>query len=141
VPTITGRALGRKKPLFADWSLGLPPGLGDDGSLTLRALIACVVRADVSAFDQRQRERRLLRTLTANDIGQGVVRGKIASGGSDLDQKVDPEAAVDTALQAFADGLYLVVLDGEEKRDLDGQVCVRPDSQVAFVRLTMLAGG
>src|SRR5262245_48693915 len=107
--TITGRALGRKKPLFADWSLPCPPGLGDGGSLTLRDLIACVVRADVAAFGQRQQDRRLLRALTATDIEKGVARGKIAAGGNESDQAVDPEQAVGTALEAFADGLYLVV--------------------------------
>jgi hypothetical protein len=44
-------------------------------------------------------------------------------------------------LQAFEDGLYLVVLDGQEQRSLDAQLFLQPDSRVAFVRLTMLAGG
>src|SRR4051794_37669121 len=139
--SITGRALGKKKPLFADWSIRLPPDLGDGGTRTLHDLIAHVVRMDVAAFKQRQHERRLLRALTASDIEHGVVRGKISSGGSALDQKVDPEEAVRTALEAFADGLYLVVVDGVEQRDLDGQVFLRPDSEIAFVRLAMLAGG
>jgi hypothetical protein len=37
--------------------------------------------------------------------------------------------------------LYLVVVDGEEKRGLDEPVSLRPDSRIAFVRLVMLAGG
>jgi hypothetical protein len=139
--TITGQTLGRKKPLFADWSTPLPPAVGEGGCFTLRALITYVVRADVAAFQQRQHERRLLRALTATDIEKGVVRGKVISGGSELDQQVDLEQAVDTALQAFEDGLFLVIVDGEEKRDLDGQVTLQPDSRIAFVRLAMLAGG
>ena len=105
---ISGKTLGRKKPLFADWSIPLPPDLGEGGALTLRDLIARVVRAEVEAFQQRQQERRLLRALTAGDIDQGVVKGKVDMGGRDLEQQVDPEDAVGTALQAFEDGLYLV---------------------------------
>jgi hypothetical protein len=44
-------------------------------------------------------------------------------------------------LQAFEDGLYLVIVDGNEQRDLDQQVFLQPDSRVAFVRLALLAGG
>jgi len=138
---ISGRALGRKKPLFADWSIPLPPGLGDGGSVTLRDLIARIVRAEVQAFRDRQEERRILHALTASDIEKGVVRGKIDSGGREERQKVDDEEAVEVALQAFEDGLYLVVLDEQEVRQLDQQVFLNNESRVTFVRLTMLAGG
>jgi hypothetical protein len=138
--TISGKALGRKKPLFADWSIPLPPDVGDSG-LTLRDLIGRVVRAEVEAFGQRQEDRKLFRALTARQIEEAAAKGKVEMGGSDVRQKVDPEEAVGTALQAFEDGLYLVVLDGQEQRSLDAQVHLGPDSRVAFVRLTMLAGG
>ena len=45
------------------------------------------------------------------------------------------------ALEAFEDGIYLVIVDGEEQRELDRQIFLQPDSKVAFVRLVMLAGG
>jgi hypothetical protein len=139
--TISGKALGRKKPLFADWSIPFPPDLGDGGSLTLRDLIGRVVRAEVEAFKQRQQERHLFRALTERQIQEGAAKGRIEAGGSDLKQKVDAEEAVATALQAFEDGLYLVVVDEQEQRSLDAQVFLQPDSRVAFVRLVMLAGG
>jgi hypothetical protein len=139
--TISGKALGRKKPLFADWSIPFPPDLGDGGSLTLRDLIGRVVRTEVEAFKQRQQERKLFRALTEKQIQEGAKKGKIESGGSDLDQKVDADESVATALEAFEDGLYLVVVDEQEQRSLDAQVFLQPDSRVAFVRLVMLAGG
>lgn len=139
--TISGKALGRKKPLFADWSIPFPPDLGDGGSLTLRDLIARVVRAEVAAFQQRQQERRLFRALTEKQVQEAATKGKIEMGGSEVKQTVDAEEAVATALQAFEDGLYLVVVDEQEQRALDAQVFLRPDSVVAFVRLVMLAGG
>jgi hypothetical protein len=140
--TIGARALGRKKPLFADWSLPLPPDLErGDGGVTLRDLIDRVVHAEVAAFRQRQEERRLFRALTAADVERGVARGKVDSGGRDLKQTLDEEESVAVALQAFEDGLYLVIVDGREQRDLDREVRLTPDSRVTFVRLAMLAGG
>jgi hypothetical protein len=140
--TISGKALGKKKPLFADWSIPFPDDLtGAGGRLTLRDLIGRVVRAEVDAFRQRQEERRLVRALTATDIAKGVAKGKVDLGGRDLRQEVDPDEAVATALQAFEDGLYLVVVDGEEGRSLDKELHLQPDSRVAFVRLALLAGG
>jgi hypothetical protein len=139
--TISGKALGRKKPLFADWSIPMPPDLGD-GGLTLRDLIARVVRAEVEAFQKRQQERRLFRALTERQIQEGAAKGKVEMGGAEgKPQPVDAEQAVAVALEAFEDGLYLVVVDGAEQRQLDAQVHVKEDSRVAFVRLTMLAGG
>jgi hypothetical protein len=51
------------------------------------------------------------------------------------------EASIATALQAFEDELYLVLIDGEEQRELDRQIYLQPDSRVTFLRLAMLAGG
>lgn len=139
--TVSGKALGRKKPLFADFSVPFPPDLGDGGALTLRDLISRVVRHEVDAFHQRQEDRKLLHALTAKQIEQGASKGKIDLGGRDLNQKVDVEQAIAVALEAFEDGLYLVVVDDQEQRSLDSQVFLKPDSRLTFLRLTMLAGG
>ncbi|MHC4200868.1 MAG: hypothetical protein ACYSU0_12825 [Planctomycetota bacterium] len=138
---VSARTAGKKKPIFEDWSVPFPPDLRPDGdSLTLRTLITRIVQTEVEAFKKRQRKKRLLHALTAKEIVEGVAKGKVDMGGRDLDQEVDEEQAVGTALQAFEDGLYLVIVDGEEQRDLDRQVFLKPDSRVTFVRLVMLAG-
>jgi hypothetical protein len=141
--TISGKALGARRPLFADWSLPLPPDWeASGGGRTLRDLIDAVVRGEVRAFRQRQEDRQVFRALTAREISAGAERGKIESGGSDVPvQLVDEDEAVATACQAFEDGLFLVVIDGQEHRELDRQIFVQPDSRVTFLRLTLLAGG
>jgi hypothetical protein len=140
--TISGKALGSRKPLFADWSIPFPPEWHGEGGLTLRDLIACVVRSEVQAFRERQQERQVFRALTAREITAGAERGKIEMGGSEVGvQPVDEEQAVAAACQAFEDGLYLVVIDGEDQREIDREIHVPPDTRVAFVRLTLLAGG
>lgn len=142
--TVSGKALGRRKPLFEDFSVPLPPAghdHGDGGGMTLRDLIDRIVRDEVRAFHDRQDRQRFVRALTAREIERGVEGGKVDSGGQDPPlAAADPDAAVAVALQGFEDGLYLVVLDGAELRDLDAQVYPRPDSRVTFVRLVFLAG-
>ena len=71
--------------------------------------------------------RLLLRALTA--------------GGGTVDQKVDVEQAITAAVEAFTDGLFLVVLDEAEVNDLDVPLTLTPSSRLTFVRLALLAGG
>lgn len=140
---VQGRSLGRTEPLFPDVSVPLPPDVerGSSG-ITLRALLACVVRNEVAAFDARQQERSVLRALTGKELAAGLARGKVASGESDVPRvAVDPDAAVATAWQAFEDGLFLVFLDGVEQKQLDAQVWPKAESRLLFVRLALLAGG
>lgn len=134
---VSGKALGRKKPLFADFSVASPT----TGEMTLRGLIDHVVRHEVAAFHERQAERRLLRALTARQIEDGLAAGKVDSGGSSLDQKVEVEEAIATAIEAFQDGLFLVVLDEVEVKDLEAPLTLTESSRLTFIRLTLLAGG
>jgi hypothetical protein len=70
-----------------------------------------------------------------------VEQGKVDSGGSELDQKVEAQPAVEVALQAFEDGLYFVFVDDNQIEDLDAMVALKPTSQLLFLRLVPLVGG
>lgn len=138
---ISARVMGKRKPLVPDWQVPWPPeGHAGGEPLTLRQLITRVVLGEVEAFKQRQEERRLVRILTERQIDEGMAKGRVDSGGREWHQPVDAHRAVATALQAFEDGIYLVILDGEEQRELDREVHLQPDSHLVFVRLVMLAG-
>ena len=139
--TITGKALGKKKPLFADFSIPHPPELGAGGAVRLRDLLSLIVRHEVQAFEERQEDRKFVKALTERQIDDQAARGKVDMGGRDLVQKVDVEEATAVALEAFEDGLVLVIIDGQDYKTLDAEVVLQPDSKVGFVRLTMLAGG
>jgi hypothetical protein len=136
------RVLGKKARPLDGWSIPTPPDDSGDGGgpITLRELITRVVRSEVSAFEKRERARRLVRALSDREISEAAARGKIDSGGRAPTGPVDADAAVGAALQGFEDGLYLVILDGEEQRDLDAQVYVKAESRMVFLRLTFLAG-
>jgi hypothetical protein len=134
--------MGKRKPLVPDWQVPWPPEEHDASEqLTLRQLITRIVFQEVEAFKQRQNVSQIVRILTERQIEEGLVKGRIDSGGRNLHQTVNPDEAVATALQAFEDGLYLVILDGEEQRELDRQIFLQADSHVVFVRMVMLAGG
>ena len=137
--TISAKSLGSRKPLFADWHIPLTPEWGEGGELTLRGLLTRLVRVEVDSYNARREDRRLDRVLSTADLEQGHATGKFAPEARDT-PPADPEPAVDAALQAFEDGLYLVFIDDQEQRDLDQPVRLQPDSRVLFVRLTFLAG-
>jgi hypothetical protein len=142
--TIKGKGLGRRRPLFEDFSIPPPNDLGDGGPFTLRHLITHVVHQEVAAFEMRQDSRRLDRVLSAGQIADGARRGKISAEGRDPKwgptPKIDVDTAVAVALEGFVDGLYLVSIDDLEYCDLDAIVRLEPDSRVTFIRLTFLAG-
>ncbi len=134
---VQARATGRRRPLVPDRDVPV----GDGGPQTLRALIERVVRDEVAAFEERRAERPFLQVLTERDLTDGAQRGRIVSGGQPRGPRPAPDAAVGVALQAFEDGFYLVLIDGEQQRDLDAQVLVSEETTLTFLRLVALAGG
>ena len=139
---IESRVVGTDRPIVPDWSLPFEPGDGSSGGepVTLEKLIRQVVAEQVRAFRERQKGRRFVRFLTERQIAESAKKGKVDMGGRYLKHEVDEEEASDVALQAFEDGLYLVLIDGEQKRDLEELVYVNDGSRVRFVRLVMLTG-
>jgi hypothetical protein len=143
---ISTKVLGSRKPLFEDFSVPLPPnwnqgGDGGDGDVTLRDVIERVVCHEVQAFRKRQSDRQFIRTLTASEIQTAAERGKIEMGGSEVaPQSVDEDQAVAAAWTAFEDGLYMVVIDEVQYKELDQAVFLTADSKLTFIRLTLLTG-
>lgn len=129
--------MGKTQPIFTDWQLLLEI----ETAVTLRDLLTQIVRSEVANFQDRQRQRRLLQVLSPAQISLGIEQGKVELGGSDLEQKVDVDEAIATALQAFTDGLYFVFLNEQQQENLDDVVTLHPDSQLLFLRLVPLVGG
>lgn len=139
--TISGKALGQRRPLFADFSIPIDIP-GGEGGITLRDFISRIVREQVAAFRKRQGENQFLHALTSRQIEEGIGRGKVTMGQSEVGiQAVDDDSALATALQAFEDGLYFVIIDEVQFEQLDAQIYLQPDSRATFVKLALLAGG
>ena len=134
--------LSRKRQLLDRWSVPIEPGPadGDGGGLTLRDLIARIVRREVEAFEHRQKARQFVRVLSEREIAVRSASGRVDPGGRPAGNSVTVEDAVAAVLTAFEDGLFLVLLDDVEQKDLDATVHVTDDSRLVFLRLAFLAG-
>ena len=134
--TISGKVLGKSQNLFTTWQMDLP-----EQSSTLEELLERIVRSEIQAFQARQADRRLTKVLGLVEIEAGVAVGKVSSGGIELDRVVDVRGAVETALQAFKDGFYLVFIDDEQQENLAAKVALTGSSELLFLRITPLVGG
>ncbi|HEU0027272.1 MAG TPA: hypothetical protein VFQ25_09170 [Ktedonobacterales bacterium] len=146
--TIEARFPGQRKPIVPGWTVSVPrtPTTATGGQhdslqrMTLREVLTLVVTDEVAAFNQRQRERRLPRIMTRAEIEQGAASGKVDMGGREP-QEARVEDAIAAALQAFADRLYLVLLDGAPVEALESELALHEGSRLTFVRLVALVGG
>lgn len=137
---VSTRMLGKRKPLLADFSVDTPAELDSGGEVRLRDVIEHVVRNEVTSVRDRQQARRFDRVIASAKIDENAARGKIDPAGKILPALPSADDAVSTALLAFEDGMYLVIVDEIERRDLDEPVRLSEDSRVTFIRLTFLAG-
>jgi hypothetical protein len=134
---VEAKVIGRKQSPVAPWQVPISPE-----DLTLRDLIFDIVDAEVTAFQDRQEQQRLPQILTKDAIAWGIEKGKIISGDREFDpQPVDRQAAFETAVQAFSDGLYYVFIDDRQYESLDEEVILRAHSKVLFLRLVAMVGG
>lgn len=140
--TIEGKQFGRgNKSLFPNFQMPVPPEW-QGSSITLRTLLETVVRSEAAAFRERQERRTVLQALSAAQIAEGVAKGKVDSGGTpDAVQAVDTEEAIQTAIQAFEDGLYYVFVDDVQRESLSDRLEIGPNTRLTFLRLVAMAGG
>ena len=141
--TIETTALGQRRTQRDEWPMPVAlPAEAEDApaALPLRDLLTAIVSAEVVAFHERQQARRLDRVLSREAIAADAARGKVSPTGAEP-QAQSLEDAIATALQAFEDRLYLVLVDAAPMDALDAMVTVSAGSHVRFVRLVALIGG
>ena len=78
--------------------------------------------------------------LSPQQIQEQVEFDKISLGDLDNLQPAVVEKAVEAALLAHQDGLFVVFIDGIEVKDLQAAIQLRQDTELVFIRLTFLAG-
>lgn len=147
--TIEAKIVGRPKQGFSDWKLTLPSEIATDSkNWQLHHLLSWVVQQGVAAFQERQQNQTLTQLLTNSQIELlASSLGKVSMGGKQQQEAsrpvvVDISEAIQTALQAFEDGIYFIFLDGQQLTDLAQPVSFKTEgSKLLFVRLVALAGG
>lgn len=107
---------------------------------TVRELLSETVRIQVAEYQKRRESAELLKILSGEEIEEKKAAGKIGFGCIYGNRPPKPEAAVQTVLDAFTDGLICVFVDGEQKEHLEDTLALKEGSEITFVRLVMLAG-
>lgn len=111
-----------------------------EGIASVRELIAAFVHAEVERFNDKDTELPLLTLMSAEDIDREAKTGKVAFRRIWKDVKANETKAVETALAAFEDGLFRVLMDEEELTNLDSEIAIKEGAVFTFIRLTFLSG-
>ena len=135
---LEAKQIGRKNALVPSWQIELPL----PERVTLRDLLAMIVRSEVEAYNGRQRDAQFVRALTQSQLEAAAETGKISLGGREAEALfADAGEAVETAILAFQDGLYYVFLNDEQLEDLNAEIETKDGMSLMFLRLVALAGG
>ncbi|WP_068498183.1 hypothetical protein [Paenibacillus kribbensis] len=133
---VTVKSLGKRKPALARQEMELSPV-----PQTLRELIAATVALNIQRLREKQDSVALIPFLTEEEIQMQGETGKVGFGSIYNDAIPDIKDAVDTAMQAFEDGLYRVFVRDEEAAEPDAPLLLEDGDEIVFIRFTMLAGG
>ncbi|WP_422740141.1 hypothetical protein ACN263_13485 [Micromonospora sp. WMMD729] len=121
--TATGRAVD-------SWPLtGLPE------RISARELVRLRVREEVARFNA-ERPRHFRGLVQPTDTEATLNGYRVAP-----DRRLDWEAQADRACAAFAHNGFLLLVGDHQVDDLDEEIDLRADPDVAFVRLVALVGG
>lgn len=105
---------------------------------TVRDLIRITVASCVNAFQRGHSDSPT--PLTQTQIEAQSTLGKIAFGLHYNSTEIQLEAAVQTALEAYQDGLVRIFINGTQLGGLDSSLQLHENDTVTFLRLTMLTG-
>ncbi|MCL2115621.1 MAG: hypothetical protein FWH29_05300 [Methanobrevibacter sp.] len=145
--TIQVKQIGRKRPVITkDLTID---SIATDSKIKLKDLIKEIVKIEVNEFQNRLKNQKIreenknniLSYLSPEEIEDKAEEGKIAIDEVRNKKEVDLDEAISVAILAFEDGIYFVFLDGEKIEKIDDLVELKSDSEIMFLRLTMLAGG
>lgn len=115
---------------------------------TVGELVACAVK---SSYAQYYEKADLIEAFENGDVSQAIVysqdeieqkaaEGKIDFGFLKNDKRISEKKAVETALQAFEDGLVAVFVDGTRYENTADVLELTGNETITFVKLTMLTG-
>lgn len=132
---INVKSIGKRKPAMNLAPYSLPNNIAN-----LRNLITAVVNIEVDRYNSREMDSVLLPFLTEVQIEDQSKTGKVGFGRIYSDRKANPDKSVSIALQGFEDGLFRVMVNDTEAKELDTLISLKDGDTLTFIRLTFLAG-
>lgn len=107
---------------------------------TVGELLDETVKTCVEEYRERQENKDVLRFFSEEEIADQAAAGKVLFGINYGRGRPDLLQAVENARQAFADGMVVVFIDGQEQENLTDNIEITPESDITFVKMTLLAG-
>ena len=129
------KTVGKRKDVLQLMPYELP-----DSICSLRELLTAFVESEVARYNQKEADAHLMSWLTAEQIDDMAVAGKVGFGGIFSDRKADKEQAIKNTIQCWEDGMVRVLMDDTELTELDTELTVKEGAVFTFIRLTFLAG-
>jgi len=133
------KMLGKRRAVIEKQLLEIPISFYENPHL--KQFISLIVTQQVNSFNKKTEQKLLLPYLSSSAIQEQAEHGKVTFGDLYNKEKVVEEEAIQTALQAFEDGIFLVIIDGQRMETLADEINFQEDSEVVFIRLVALAGG
>ncbi len=107
---------------------------------TVRELIEQMVKVCVRDYNKNMENQELLHNLSLKEMEDMTEGGKISFGVNYGEKQGDEREAVENAWQCFEDGIYRIFYGTKQLETLGETMELRENSELTFVRLTMLAG-
>jgi hypothetical protein len=107
---------------------------------SMAELLSELVSINVSAYNTRIQEASIIHFLTKQEMEEKGNVGKIDFDISYNEQKAEVQESIQTAIQAFEDGLFKVFVNDIEQGIEEPSISLIDGDQIAFIKLTMLAG-
>ena len=127
------KKLGKKKIKSLEFKL-------EDNINNLEDLIVQMVKSEVARFNDKQENPEIISFLSEQAISQKAIDGKVDFGDNINKDKAIESDAIENALLAFTDGLFVVFVDDEEIKELNKNIKIDESSEIVFMRLTFLTG-
>ena len=112
----------------------------NDDVSDVRALIMETVKYCVESYNQRAENVDVLSVFSKEQIDDKAMSGKIAFGVNYGENKADLQKAEDDAIEAFNDGVAVLLIDDERAEELDQKIDLKNIGSLTFIKLIMLAG-
>lgn len=106
----------------------------------LEDLIVEIVKSEVKRFNDKQENPSIVSFLSNQAINEQSESGKVSFGDMYNQDKAIEHEAIENALLAHTDGMFVVFVDDEEIKDLKENITITEQSEVVFLRLTFLTG-
>lgn len=109
-------------------------------NVTVRELIRERVYQEVQDFNNKQSEQ-VFRGLVQPTDTERILNGPRTEFRMKKHRAIDWKPQFEQAVQAFDKNGFLILIDDEQAESLDQTFVIRSQTQVSFVKLTLLVGG